>query len=151
MTTPEQLRTRWYSRGPNGFTLPELLIVVAIIGILASVAYPSYLSQVRKGRRSDALQGLAQLQQAQEHWRANNPSYAPNSLLTTAWPEGLGIASTTAGAYYTLAIGEAPSGTAYTASAVARDSQAADTGCTTLTVTVDKGTATNTPALCWSR
>ncbi len=41
-----------------GFTLIELVIVVAIIGILASIAYPSYLNQVRKARRADAQKDL---------------------------------------------------------------------------------------------
>jgi type IV pilus assembly protein PilE len=135
----------------SGFTLVELLITFAIIGILASVAYPSYVSQVQKGRRADAMQGLAQVLQTQERWRSNNPSYASNSLLTTPWPDGLGLSSTTTGSYYTLTIGDEPSGTAYTVSAVARASQAGDTGCTTLTVTIDKGTVTNTPASCWAQ
>jgi type IV pilus assembly protein PilE len=38
----------------NGFTLIEVMIVVAIIGILASIAYPSYIDSVRKARRADA-------------------------------------------------------------------------------------------------
>ena len=42
----------------NGFTLIELMIVVAIVALLATVAYPSYMDQIRKGRRSDAIQGL---------------------------------------------------------------------------------------------
>ena len=88
----------------NGFTLIELMIVVAIVALLATVAYPSYMDQIRKGRRSDAIQGLAQVQQAQERWRAINPSYAPNAQLNTAWPGGLGIATRTAGGYYDLAI-----------------------------------------------
>ncbi len=138
-------------RSPKGFSLLELLISVAIAGILASIAYPSYLTQVRKGRRSDAMQALSQLQQAQERWRAINPSYAPNSLLTTAWPEGLGLAATTAGTHYTLSIGDDPTESSYTASALARESQAADTGCTTLTTSISNGTVSNTPQDCWSR
>jgi type IV pilus assembly protein PilE len=133
----------------TGFTLLEMLITIAIVGILASVAYPSYLAQVRKGRRADAIHGLAQVMQTQERWRANNPNYASNSLLTTPWPDGLGISSTTAGAYYTLTISDDPSGAAYTVSAVARGNQAGDTACITLTATIDKGTVTSTPATCW--
>ena len=138
-------------RSPQGFSLLELLIAVAIAGILASIAYPSYLTQVRKGRRSDAMQALSQIQQAQERWRAINPSYASNSLLTPAWPDGLGIAATTAGAYYTLSIGDDPTESSYTASALARASQAADAGCTTLTTSINNGTVSNTPEACWSR
>jgi type IV pilus assembly protein PilE len=138
-------------RARTGFTLPELLIAIAIVGILSSVAYPSYISQLRKGRRADAIQGLAQVLQTQERWRANNPTYASNDLLTTPWPNGLGLTSTTANAYYTLTIGDEPGGAAYTVSAVARASQAGDTGCTTLTTTIDSGMVTNTPAACWAQ
>lgn len=143
----------------TGFTLIELMIVVAIVALLATVAYPSYLNQVRKGRRSDAIQGLAQVQQAQERWRATNVTYASNAQLSTAWPGGLGVAVRTAGAYYDLAIGTnpAPTGSSYvvTATAVTTTSQHSDragaVACNVLTVTVNNGTAVNTPTECWSR
>ena len=136
---------------PKGFSLLELLIALAITGILASIAYPSYLTQVRNGRRSDAIQALSQLQQAQERWRSINPSYAPNNLLATAWPDGLGITPTTVGTHYTLSIGDDASEAGYTANALARASQAADTACSTLTTTISNGTVTHTPQACWSR
>lgn len=143
----------------RGFTLIELMIVVVVVAILAAVAYPSYLAQIRKGRRSDAIQGLVQVQQAQERWRSVNVSYAPNAQLNTAWPGGLGIPTRTAGGYYDLAIGTnpVPTGVAYvvTATAVTTTSQNSDkagaVACNVLTVTVSNGVATNTPTECWSR
>jgi type IV pilus assembly protein PilE len=60
-------------RRSNGFTLIELMIVVAIVGILAMVAYPSYDSSIKKTRRADAqgaLQGLAQAME--RHFTSNN-------------------------------------------------------------------------------
>jgi len=58
-----------------GFTLIELMIVVAVIGILAGIAYPSYTDYVIKSRRSDAKSAILNMQLAQEKWRANNISY----------------------------------------------------------------------------
>ena len=68
------------------------MIVVAVVGILAALALPSFFDSIRKGRRSEAVAALAQVQQAQERWRANNATYADNAHLTTAWPAGLGMA-----------------------------------------------------------
>ena len=47
----------------RGFTLIELMIVVAIVGILSAIAYPSYAEYSRKGHRADARAGLLQAQQ----------------------------------------------------------------------------------------
>jgi len=150
--------SRLVRRSHRGFTLLELMITLAVIGILAGVAYPTYLSQVRKGRRSEAVQALAGLQQAQERWRSSCTSYASDP--TTAWPStacastgGLGQASPTKpSGYYTLAITAADASTyTATATAVSGTSQASDTGCTVLTVAVSNGTATNTPVACWSK
>ncbi|RYF23590.1 MAG: type IV pilin protein [Comamonadaceae bacterium] len=46
-----------------GFTLIELMIVVAIVGILSAIAYPSYTEYVRRGHRAEARTGLLQAQQ----------------------------------------------------------------------------------------
>jgi len=141
----------------------ELMIVVAIVGILAALALPSYFDSVRKGRRSEAVAGLAQVQQAQERWRANHSSYAGNSDLTPAWPTGLGVHSPTSGGLYTISIDSA-NATGYTASAtaVSGNSQANDTHCSTMrmrlkggNVQYGGGTGTSDPLTdphrCWSR
>lgn len=139
-------------RNVHGFTLIELMVVVAIVGILASVAYPSFISQVIKSRRSDAVVSMSRFQHAQERWRANNTTYASNTETTTAAPSGLGLSATTEGGYYTMIV-TSNTATSYTltAEAVSGKSQASDTGCSILTVTVANGTATTTPENCWSK
>ena len=58
-----------------GFTLIEVMIVVALIGILAAIAYPSYLDSVRKARRADAQQGLMEAAHKLENFYARNATY----------------------------------------------------------------------------
>lgn len=70
-TTP--LRT---VRRTAGFTLIELMIVVAIVGILAAIAYPSYQEHVRKSRRVDAKSAVLDLAARQERYFSVNNKYA---------------------------------------------------------------------------
>ena len=58
----------------RGFTLLELLIAVAIVGILGAIAYPSYVNQVARGYRTEAKVALNQLALWMERNRANNPT-----------------------------------------------------------------------------
>ncbi len=53
----------------------ESLVVVALIGILASIAYPSLRASLLRARRSDAQLALMQLQLAQERWRGSHSRY----------------------------------------------------------------------------
>jgi type IV pilus assembly protein PilE len=146
----------------GGFTLIELMIVVAVLAVLAAVAFPAFQGQIRKSRRAEAVSALSQIQQAQERFRANCPCYAhsitnatsttcPAACPGTGAAAGLGIAAV-AGARYTYAL-TVPSAVGYTltATAVAGTTQAQDTGCTVMSVTVANGVATNNQPACWSR
>ena len=118
----------------NGFTLIELMIAVAVVGILLAVALPSFLDSIRKGRRAEAFAALSAIQQAQERWRSNNPLYGTLSNLT--------IASSTSGGNYTLAV-TANTATGYEATADGSGSgQRNDGQCTKLSVRVDRGAIT---------
>jgi type IV pilus assembly protein PilE len=127
-----------------GFTLVELMIVVAIIGVIAAIAYPAYQDYLLSSRRSDAMQELIRVQTLQEKWRANNTTYG--SLAD------IGGDATTAEGYYNIAVTNT-SGTGYTATATATGVQAADTDCATFTLTVSagnsRGAKTATSGSCW--
>ena len=123
----------------RGFTLIELMIAVVVVGILAAVAFPSFMDSIRKGRRSDALSALSAVQQAQERWRTNNSAYA--SDLSASAPAGLGLPSTTSGGYYTLTLANVtPTGYQAVATAVSGKSQADDGNCAKLGVEMNGGT-----------
>lgn len=65
-------------RGNSGFTLIELMIAVAVVGILAAIAYPSYQSQIQKSRRTVAESALTEIASKEESYRFRNKSYTQN-------------------------------------------------------------------------
>lgn len=140
----------------RGFSLIELIIAVSILAIIMSVALPSFLDSIRKGRRAEGFGALAFVQQQQERFRSANPTYTGN--LTGAWPTGLGIPSTTANGRYTLSVEAVdPPGyaSAYLVKATAAGSQTSDTRCTTLAVRliggqITYGSATSGPFVDWT-
>lgn len=110
----------------RGFTLIETLCVVAVAGVLSSVAYPGYLGSIAKARRADALAALMQVQIAQERFRSGNLSYGSLAAI--------GVASTSPAGLYTLAVDAATaSGYAVLATAVG----SVDARCRFLKLTVD--------------
>jgi len=146
----------------RGFTLIELMIAVVIVAVLAAIALPSFFGQMRKSRRAEAVAATSQIQQAQERFRANCPCYAhsvsnaasaacPGTCPGAGADPGLGIAALS-GARYTYGLSSVTAtGYVISASAVAGTSQASDTGCTAMTVSVTAGAASQAPTQCWSR
>jgi type IV pilus assembly protein PilE len=117
-------------RHAGGFTLIEVMIVTAITGILASVAYPSFQGPVFKARRSDGMVALMNLQMAQERWRSDNAQYATLAQLNTA--------STSPLRYYTMSVGT-PSAQGFEATATATGLQAGDAACKVMQLKVANG------------
>jgi len=129
----------------NGFTLIELMIVVAVIGILASIAYPSYQEYVLRAKRGDAKAALLSVQLAEEKYRANNVSYGTLAQL------GLGAMVSSDG-YYDITIPTTPTAAAYSITATPK-SPHADAKCATLVIDQDGvKTAFGTDAAnCWKK
>ena len=95
----------------RGMTLVELLIVVSIVAILASVTLPSWNLQVQKARRADARNTLMLVQIEQGKYRADNGSYTSSMSAL-----GLSAYNSTSRDYYNVSI-VSSSATAFVASA----------------------------------
>ena len=134
-------------RFQSGMTLVELMIVVIIVAVLASIAVPSYRQYVMRTHRTEARSALLNLASAQERFYLQNNTYAANAALSTAPPNGLGIPATTENGYYTIAI-TAADAAGFSATATATGGQADDTRCATFTIN-QAGSKTATNADCW--
>lgn len=72
------------ARKTHGFSLIEVMIAVAIVGILAAIAYPAYTNQIAKGRRAECRAGLMQALQQQERYFTQFNAYAAFGAASSA-------------------------------------------------------------------
>lgn len=148
----------------RGFSLIELMVALAVAGILAAIAYPAYTSHMQRGRRADAIAALTAVMQAQERYRGNNATYASTlaaldvdiSKITPLYT----VTLTGVGATSAFDIGYVA-----TATAVSGGKQSRDITCKTLAVKLEgatpryfatgdpgnSGTERDTSTECWPR
>jgi len=149
------------SRRADGFTLVELMVVIVIATILLTIAIPSYQSQIRKSRRTEARTALLDLASREERYFSANNNYTKLQLplgystdaTATFDSPGVSVGS----GYYTVIItvttGDPATSTqpGYSIKATAVNAQASDTQCATFTVD-QSGTQSSTSAAastCW--
>jgi type IV pilus assembly protein PilE len=143
----------------TGFTLIELMVVVLIGAILATIAAPSYLTYIRKSRRTEARSALLDLASREERYMSSNNSYT-NAAANLGYPA---LPTTIGAGYYTLTVGApvaatatAPASFTATATPVAGNGQDKDTQCASFTVdstgkqsSVNTG-GTDSTSTCWN-
>jgi len=131
----------------KGVTLIELLIAIAIIGILSSVAYPSYVDFVQRSNRAEAQSELLKVANLQEQYFIDHRTY-------TADMEDLGLGAdpyipeTSGSKNYSIDAVIADGGTTFVLTATAINAQAGDSSCAKFNVN-EVGAKTATSSDCW--
>ena len=163
----------------RGFTLIELMIVVAVVGILAAVAYPAYTDSILKGRRAQGRTAVAELLQQQERYMtqrncylafttsgagtatatAPSPSTACGGVTATTVPFKTFAGDSLASASYLMSATACPSGSGsasiaecvqVVATPIKTDAAAGNLTMTSTGAKSCSGTAASTnPRLCW--
>ncbi len=138
----------------RGVTLLELMIVVAVVGILSAIATASYRSYLIRTNRSDATSQLLRIQVGEEKYFLQNGAYVTDSatMATASNAGGLGVSTPTLAGYYALSVAPRLAGntSTYLATATAIGSQLADSAtCRTFTIDDQGGRTPADSTGCW--
>ncbi|MEO8063957.1 MAG: type IV pilin protein [Pseudomonadota bacterium] len=154
MTTFHSMLAPRPRRGMHGVSLIELMVVVFVIGIMTTIAVPSYRRYMLRSQRSEAKIALLQLQTAQEKRYLQMNAYTNDVTgAVTANPPGLGLLATSETQKYDITVSTfAADGQTYTATATPKLGQSDDADCKNFTIN-ERGvrgiSGTKTPEICW--
>ena len=141
------MKNKKINKTQQGFTLIELMVTVAIVGILASIAMPSYQAYVQKSRRTSATSALLDLASREAQYYSTNNVYTA-TMTTLGYASNSVATPSSTSNYYTLTLAQTTTGNfTGTATPVTGSSQASDS-CGTYTIT-NFGVKTPTTSGCW--
>lgn len=139
-----------HGRAARGFTLIELMIAVAIVATLASLALPSYQEYVRKSRRADAQSFMSEVVARQQHFLVDRRAYG-TSITDAPASNGLGMTiPTNISSYYTVTLttDNSTSPPSFSVKGVPAGSQASEK-CGTLTIDQRGAKTASGSGTCW--
>lgn len=140
-------------RYSKGFTILELMATMALIGVLTAIAYPSYVAQISKGRRAEAVAALLKAALKEEKYFSDHGAYTSNmtQLGFNADP------ATTEHGFYQFDAAVPNGGQSFVLTATRLGVQMTDTECGDLTYSslsirsAQNASATDPATKCWSR
>ncbi len=138
-------------RRPAGLSLIELMVALAIVAILAAVAYPSYQGHVMRTRRAAAAACVTDLSAFMERVYAANLRYDQNNGVATALPAVQCRTDLTGSYGFAFPVGQ-PQQRTFSIVATPAGKQAEDTACAALSINqagVKAIAGTSTVAACW--
>lgn len=127
-----------------GFTLIELMIAIAVVGILAAIAMPSYTQYILRANRTEAKAILMESAQYMERYFTTNNTYVGAAVLSAVSPKG----ATGSAIKYNISFSAGPTASAFTLQAETAGSQDNDTTCGDLTLS-NTGARSPATAGCW--
>lgn len=140
---------------PAGFTLIEVMITVAIIGILSAIALPAYTDYIRRGRIPEATSNLAAIQVRMEQWFQDQKSYYPSGATSGCGVTPLPTVAAGTAKFFNISCVAQTSGTTYTLTAAGAGPMSGfnytidQDGAKTSTITGVSGWTGPTPNNCW--